>query len=754
MKNFDETLPVSRPDRRNFLRQTALGGGGLVLGFYLDGATAQEMIARPGRARTSGSDFRPNAFITISPDGVVTLISKQPEIGQGIKTSLPMVIAEELEVDWKDVRIVQGDLNPAYGGQSAGGSTSTPNNYNHFLRLGATARTMLVQAAAQTWNLPLAECVAAHSAVHHRPSQRRLSYGELAAKAATLDIPPEAQVQLKDAKDYQLLGQRIGGVDNLALVTGAPLFGIDVRLPGMLYAVYEKCPAFGGKVRSANLAAVKALAGVVDAFVIEGTSHLNGLMPGVAIVAESTWAAFSARRQLKVTWDEGAVANESWDGFVAQAQALSKKPGSVALRKDGDPAAAFAAAAKTLDAAYSYPFISHASIEPQNCTAWFKDGAMEIWAPTQNPAAGQNLVASTLGLAKEKITLHITRSGGGFGRRLSADYIVEAAAIAQRVAAPVKLTWSREDDLRHDHYRAGGFHFLRGALDGQGRLTAWHNHFVTFANRVQRDGQSVLQPGSGASLSGDEFPGRWVANCLLEQTPMECGIPMGPWRAPGSNVFAWVFHSFIDELAHAAARDPLEFRLELLGHKDIVPGSGERGVPYNVARMRKVLQEVALKAEWGRKKWPRGQGQGMAFHFSHRGYIAEVAEVTVSKAGELKVDRVVVVSDIGAQIVNLSGAENQVQGSVIDGLGTLMFAELDIQRGRIVQRNFTDYPMLGITDAPTRIDVHFLKTNEPVTGLGEPALPPLAPAVCNAIFAATGQRVRQLPLSRADLRWS
>ena len=754
MKNFDETLPVSRPDRRNFLRQTALGGGGLVLGFYLDGATAQEMIARPGRARTSGSDFRPNAFITISPDGVVTLISKQPEIGQGIKTSLPMVIAEELEVDWKDVRIVQGDLNPAYGGQSAGGSTSTPNNYNHFLRLGATARTMLVQAAAQTWNLPLAECVAAHSAVHHRPSQRRLSYGELAAKAATLDIPPEAQVQLKDAKDYQLLGQRIGGVDNLALVTGAPLFGIDVRLPGMLHAVYEKCPAFGGKVRSANLAAVKALAGVVDAFVIEGTSHLNGLMPGVAIVAESTWAAFSARRQLKVTWDEGAVANESWDGFVAQAQALSKKPGSVALRKDGDPAAAFAAAAKTLDAAYSYPFISHASIEPQNCTAWFKDGAMEIWAPTQNPAAGQNLVASTLGLAKEKITLHITRSGGGFGRRLSADYIVEAAAIAQRVAAPVKLTWSREDDLRHDHYRAGGFHFLRGALDGQGRLTAWHNHFVTFANRVQRDGQSVLQPGSGASLSGDEFPGRWVANCLLEQTPMECGIPMGPWRAPGSNVFAWVFHSFIDELAHAAARDPLEFRLELLGHKDIVPGSGERGVPYNVARMRKVLQEVALKAEWGRKKWPRGQGQGMAFHFSHRGYIAEVAEVTVSKAGELKVDRVVVVSDIGAQIVNLSGAENQVQGSVIDGLGTLMFAELDIQRGRIVQRNFTDYPMLGITDAPTRIDVHFLKTNEPVTGLGEPALPPLAPAVCNAIFAATGQRVRQLPLSRADLRWS
>jgi isoquinoline 1-oxidoreductase beta subunit len=516
MNHLDQTeLALTQPDRRAFLRRSALGGGGLVLGLYLQSATAQNMIVKPARATTSGNEFQPNAFIRISPEGVVTLVSKQPEIGQGIKTSLPMVIAEELEVDWKDVRIVQGDLNPAYGGQSAGGSTSTPNNYNNFLRLGATARTMLVQAAAQLWNLPLNECVAANSAVHHAPSKRRLSYGELAAKAATLPLPPEALVKLKDPKDYKLLGQRIGGVDNGAVVSGKPLFGIDVRLPGMLYAVYEKCPAFGGKVISANLAAIKALPGVVDAFVIDGTTNLNGLMPGVAIVAQSTWAAFSARRQLKVNWDEGTVASESWDGFLAQANALAKKSGSALLRKDGDPAAAFAAAAKTVEAAYSYPFISHASIEPQNCTASFKDGTLEIWAPTQNPASGQNLVASTLGLAKEKITLHITRSGGGFGRRLSSDYIVEAAAIAQRVAAPVKLTWSREDDLRHDHYRAGGFHFLRGAIDGKGRLTAWHNHFVTFANRVLRDGQSVLQPGSGASLSGDEFPGRWVANCLL-----------------------------------------------------------------------------------------------------------------------------------------------------------------------------------------------------------------------------------------------
>jgi len=749
---------MSRSPQLN--RRRFLASSGLLLGLRFATATEAAQVV-PADAQ-GNSEFRPNAFIRIAPSGRVTLVSKQPEIGQGIKTSLPMVIAEELGVAWRDVHIIQGDLDPAYGNQSAGGSTSTPTNYNNFLLLGATARSLLVSAAAQTWGVAASECRAENSAVLHPASGRKLGYGQLAAKAASLPLPESGTVKLKNPKDYQLLGRRIGGVDNAAIVSGQPLFGIDIKLPGMLYAVFEKCPAFGGKVIRANLAAIRALPGVRDAFVIEGGrggaagGDLRGLLPGVAIVAESTWAAFSARKQLQVEWDEGPVAQQSWAGFKAQAETLAKQAGREQLRRDGDVRQALAAATKTVEAAYSYPFISHASFEPQNCTAWWKpeSGELELWAPTQNPAAGQNLVASTLGLAKEKISLHITRSGGGFGRRLSADYIVEAAAIAQKVKAPVKLTWSREDDLRHDHFRPGGFHFLRGGVDAAGKLTAWHNHFVTFANRVEREGQSVLVPGSGASLSGDEFPGRWAANCLLEQTALECGIPMGPWRAPGSCVFAWVFHSFIDELAHAAGRDPLDFRLELLGQRDIVPASNERGLPYNVGRMRAVLQEVALKSGWGQKKFLRGQGAGLAFHFSHRGYIAEVAEVTVSKAGELRVDRVVVVSDIGSQIVNLSGAENQVQGSVIDGLGTLMHAELDIQRGRIVQSNFGDYPLIRIADTPPKIEVHFLRSEQPVTGLGEPALPPLAPAVCNAIFAATGKRVRQMPLARADLSWA
>ena len=747
-------MTLASTSRRGFLRAGAAGGA------FLIGMSAQGVLAAVSdtKAGAASPDFVPNAFIRIARDGSVTLISKQPEIGQGIKTSLPMVIAEELDVAWESVRVVQGDLNlEAYGSQGAGGSNSTPNNYENFRRLGATARAVLVQAAAQAWKAPAGECTTDGGHVLHAASKRRLAYGGLVEAAARLPLPDAASVAVKDPSTFKLLGKRIGGVDNPAIVSGKPLFGIDVQLPGMLHAQYVKCPVFGGKPLRANLDAVRALPGVKDAFIIEGTSNLNGLRPGVAIVATSTWAAIRARRALEVTWDEGGAAKHSWADFTAQAKAAASQPGATVLRKDGDVAAALKGAARTVEAAYSYPFISHASMEPQNCTAWIKpDGALELWAPTQNPNAGQALVSGTCGIPKEKITMHIIRSGGGFGRRLSSDFIVEATAIAQRMKdkAPVKLTWTREDDLQHDHFRPGGFHFLRGGVDKAGKVVGWHNHFVTFANRVEQDGKSTLRPGSGGSLSPDEFPGRWLANCQLEQTALECSVPMGPWRAPGSCVFAWAFHSFIDELAHAGGRDPLAFRLELLGDKDIVAPSVERGQPYNVARMRAVLQTAADKAGWGKKKLARGQGQGIAFHFSHRGYVAQVAEVTVSKDGKVKVDRVVVASDVGPTIINLSGAENQVEGSVIDGLSTLMFPELNLENGRIVQSNFHDYQLLRIGDAPAKIEMHFVKSDQPVTGLGEPPLPPLAPAVCNAIFAATGKRVRELPLSKADLSWS
>jgi isoquinoline 1-oxidoreductase beta subunit len=740
------TSTLSRPiDRRDFLKFSGLAGGGLVLGFYLrsPGSAGAAEIVMPA----TGAEFKPNAFIRIAPNGVVTLVSKQPEIGQGIKTSLPMIIAEELEVKWKDVVIVQGDLDPIYGSQGAGGSRSTPTNYNDFHKLGATARTMLVTAAAQTWGVPVAECRASDSAVHHIPTDRTLKYGDLVAKASALPLPDAATVRLKDPKDYKLLGTRISGVDNPKIVTGRPLFGIDTKLPGMLYAVYEKCPVFGGKVISANLDAIKALPGVRDAFIIEGTSNLTGLMPGVAIVADSTWAAFSARKQLKVTWDEGKYANDSWDAFSAKAVEIAKNPGAAVIHKDGDVAAAMAGAAKTIEAAYSYPFISHTSIEPQNCTAQFKDGAFEIWAPTQNPGAGQSAIVNLFKIPKEKVAVHLTRSGGGFGRRLSTDYIVEVAAIAQKVNGPVKLTWNREDDMHHDHYRPGGFHFLKGGIDAAGKVVAWQNHFVTFGTLSPGRGDDTamaLRPVS--ALDADQFPSRFLPNYLAEQTMMECNIPTGPMRAPNNNVFSFVMQSFIDELAYAAGRDPLELRLELLSQK--------MGGAYDAGRMTGVVKLVAEKAGWNPKSFPRGKGQGMSFHFSHSGYIAQVAEVTVSQDGQIKVDRFVCACDIGQQIVNLSGAENQVQGSIVDGLGIALFQELNIERGRMVQGNFNEYTMIRMPDAPPKIEVHFLSTNNPTTGLGEPCIPPVAPALGNAIFAATGKRVRQFPFSRADLRWT
>ncbi len=731
-----ENLPTrSALDRRDFLRLSALAGGGLVLGSFLKFAGTTE-AAEISKTAPQG-DFTPSAFIRLGLDGSITLIAPRPDSGQGIKTSLPMILAEELEVPWTAVTVQMGDLNAAYGSQTSGGSTSTPTFYLQLRQLGTAARLMLIDAAAQTWGVPSSECFAEAAHVHHRASGKSIPYRDLVARAAALPVPEAKSVVLKDPKDFKLLGQRVSGVDNGKIVTGQSLYGIDFKLPGLVYAVFEKCPVFGGKVVSANLDRIKALPGIKDAFILEGTSDIRGLVPGVAILADSTWSAFSARRQLKVTWDEGSHANDSWAQFTVEAQKMAAEGKGKVIRQDGDIDKAFASASKVVEAAYSYPFISHANLEPQNCTAHVTGDRAEIWAPTQNPSAGAGIIASTLGIPKENIIFHILRSGGGFGRRLSADFVIEAAAIAQKAGVPVKLTWSREDDLRHDHYRPGGFHFLKGAVDFAGKISAWRNHSVFF----------------GGGLSPDEFPNRFVPNLLGLSSTIENGVPMGPWRAPGSCVFAFVYQSFIDELAHAAGRDPLAVRLELLGDKDEVPGTGERGQPYNAARMKGVVKLVAEKAGWG-KKLPRGQGQGLAFHFSHRGYIAQVAEVTVSPAGDLKVDRVVCAADVGSQIVNLSGAENQVQGSIVDGLSAAWRQELNIERGRIVEGNFAEYQLLRSTDAPRKIEIHFLKSDNPPTGLGEPVLPPLAPAVANAIFAATGKRIRQLPFSKTDLSWS
>jgi isoquinoline 1-oxidoreductase subunit beta len=714
--------------RRTFLKLTGYVGGGLVLAFYVG--------ERSTALANGGEVFAPNAFLRIAPDGQVTIFSKGPEIGQGIKTAFPMIVAEELDADWSKVRVEQAAVNPAvYGRQSAGGSRSIPMGWEQLRRAGATGRAMLVSAAAKEWGVGEPECFTENGAVVHKQSGRKLGYGELAVKAAALPVPDEKTLQLKDRKDFKLLGKRITGVDNQLVVTGKPLFGIDQVVPGMQYAVFEKCPAVGGKVSEANLDEIKKLPGVTNAFVVEGTGKPTEVMPGVAILANSTWAAISARRQLKVTWDESTASKDSWTSAAAEAQKLAKQAGPDALKSSGDVDAAFTNA-KVVEAFYTYPFVSHAPLEPQNCTASFKDGAVEIWAPTQTPDAALGLVSTVLGIPREKVTIHQTRVGGGFGRRLMNDYMCEAAAISKQAGVPVKLQWTREDDMQHDFFRVGGFHSFKGGVDQAGKLVAFQDHFITFT----QDGQ---RPTSGGDLSPEEFPTLLVPNVRLTQTKMPLKIPTGPWRAPRSCAVAFAVQSFLHECSVAANRDHLQFLLDLMGEPRWLQQGNEFSL--NTGRAAAVIKLAAEKAGWGRTL-PKGRGLGLAFHFSHAGHFAEVAEVSVDANRKLTLHRVTVAGDVGP-IVNLSGAENQVEGSIVDGYSTALGLQISIENGRIQETNFDRYPLLRIAHAP-QIDVHFIQSEFPPTGVGEPALPPIAPAICNAIFAATGQRVRTLPLSK------
>lgn len=712
-------------DRRHFLKITSLAGGGLVVGTYLGWdniAAGAEAPAVPTR------DFTPNAFIRIAPNGAITLVAPNSEMGQGAKTALPMIVAEELDVAWAQVSVVQGDLDPALGRQFAVGSSSTPGNFMPLRQAGATARALLVAAAAQTWNVPASECTTAEGAVTHAASKRRATFGELAATAATLPAP--TGVALKDPKDFKLIGTRVGGVDNAKIVRGAPLFGLDQKLPGMVYATYTKCPVFGGKVGSANLDAIKARPGVRDAFVLDG---IPGLPSGVAILADSTWNAFSATKALRVQWDEGANANLSSDEMAKQADELGH-----AGARSGD----LPAGAKPVDAVYHYPFLAHATLEPQNCTARFKDGVMEMWVPTQIPATGQGLVTRGLGLASKDVVVHVTRLGGGFGRRGSNEFSIEAAAIAKRLeGTPVKLTWLREQDFAHDNYRSNGWHHFQAGVDPAGKVVALHDSFVK------------MQGGPGDMNAGG-FPFTAIPGATVKSSKLPGGVPTGYWRAPGDNGNTWATQSFVDELAHAAGKDPLAFTLDLLATMP-AGGSGGRGRGgggFDAAKMTNVLKLATEKAGWGKAK-PRGQGQGLAITHTNNAYVAIVADVTVSQAGELTVDKLTAVVDAGT-IINLSAAESQVQGAMLDGLSAAWFQRLTIQRGAAAETNFDAYPMLRTSQAPRVAEVHFVKSSAPPTGLGEPGLPAAAPAVCNAIFAATGKRIRTLPFASENLKWS
>ncbi len=717
------TFRAVKLDRRSFLKATGLAGGGLVLAFSM---------GREARAAASTGEFAPNAFLRISRKGVITIYNKGPEIGQGIKTAFPLIIAEELDAKWSDVEVLQAPVNPSvYGRQSAGGSRSIPDSWDQLRRAGAVARSMLVSAAAASWKVPVSELTTRDSAVWH--GTKSLAYGALATRAAALPVPDAESVKLKERSEYRLLGRSYTGVDNRQVVTGAPLFGIDQQLPGMKFAIYQRCPATGGKVRSANLDEVKSLPGVRDAFVVEGNGKTTEIMPGVAIVADTTWAALEAQKKLRVDWDESTASKDSWSDLVARAADAAKLPaGEKMIANVGAVDDALKGAAKTVSAYYTYPFVSHAPLEPQNCTAWSHDGIIEFWSPTQTADRALETAAGALGITVDKVKINQTRVGGGFGRRLMNDYMCEAGVIAQRFDGPVKLIWTREQDLAHDFYRAGGFHALTGGVDAQGKLIAWRNHFVSFTH----DGKV---PSSGADWAANQFPGLSVPNYQLSNTLLPIETPTGPWRAPRSCSVAWVIQGFLHELAVAAGRDHREFLLDVLGEPRLLEGG------LNTGRAASVIRLACEKAGWG-KKLPQGHGLGLAFHFSHSGHFAEVAEVSVDKDKRIRLHRMVVAGDIGP-IVNMSGAANQCEGGVVDGFSTMLGLEITMENGRVQQSNFHQYPLLRMANHP-RVEVHFIQSEHPPTGVGEPALPPVAPAITNAIYAACGHRVRTLPLTR------
>ena len=725
-----DALLAERPSRRAFLKLSALAGGG----FALQSLLPTELLAADAPASAALS-----AFVSITPDGAITIMSKNPEIGQGMSTTLPMIIADELDADWSKVTVRQADANAAlYGQQGAGGSTAVPTNWMPMRQVGATARDLLVRAAAAEWGVPAGELTTAKGVITHKASGRSAGYGTFASKAATLTLTPADQLKLKDPSQFTLIGKPMGGTFSDRIVRGEPIYGVDTRVPGMLYAVYERSPVIGARLKQADVSEVLKQPGIRHAFAVTGNGNPSELMDGVAIVATHWWLAHDARKALKAEWDEQSGKGHSSTLYAAQAKQLLDKAPAKDIRRDGDLAAARASAKRHVAAHYSYPFLHHVPMEPQNCTALYQDGKLTFWAPTQQPQGGAAIVARVLEVDPKNVTVHMTRSGGGFGRRLINDFMVQAGAIAKRVpGTPVQLIMSREEDTAHGFYRPGGWHAFEAFLDENGKVIGFSNHLVGFST----NGQTVR----GGEMNAGEFPAGLVDNLLLGHTVMETMIPTGPLRAPRSNAIAFASQSFLDEVARAGKRDLPTLMLELLSKPPAAPPAGQppaRGMMNN-DRARAVIEKVVAMSNWKARR-PKGTGKGLAFYYSHAGYFAEVVEVKMVD-GQVTVPRVWVAGDVGKHIVNPSGALNQVRGSVIDGIGSALGQAMTFVDGKAQQTNFHQF-LVARHDMSPQIDVEFVLTENPPTGLGEPALPPVLPALANAIFDATGKRIRSLPV--------
>jgi isoquinoline 1-oxidoreductase beta subunit len=677
-------------------------------------------------------------------------------MGQGVRTNLPMIVAEELSCDWNKVKVVQADLDAKYGEQLTGGSLSTRTSYTNLRKAGAAAREMLVSAAAGEWQVERTECRAENSVVLHAATKRTLTYGQLTERASAL-LPP-ADPPLKNSADFKLIGKPARRTDTPQKVNGSATFGLDVRVPGMLFASVERSPVYGGAPRSFNADEVKSAAPVRAVLELKsahlthqfgetsGPGSRNYSCAGVAVVADSTWAAIAARKLLKVEWNEPPAASETTASLREQMHRFASAPGAV-IRSDGDFDKAHAAADKRIEAVYEVPFLAHATMEPVNCTAHVRGDFCELWAPTQIPGAARASVASALGIPRENVKVHVTFIGGGFGRRLIQDYAVEAALISRDAGAPVQVVWSREDDIRHDFYRPAACHIMEAGLDSRGQLISWRHRGCSPSIETFYNGTGI-SPSAAAQVDSLDFPALFVPHFRLEFTVAESGMPLGYWRSVDSSGNQFALSSFFDEAAHAAGRDPLEFLLATFGSARKI--SLRNNETFDVGRRRAVVELAAEKSGW-HKALARGRGRGIAASFGWGSYVAHVAEITChAKTGAIRIDRVVCAVDCGTAI-NPLGIEAQMEGAINFGLAATLKSAITVEGGRIQQSNFHDYEVLRMSDAPPIVEVYIVPSTEPPGGCGEPGVPSVAPAVGNAIFAATGKRVRRLPIRPADL---
>jgi isoquinoline 1-oxidoreductase beta subunit len=699
--------------RREFVAGGVAAGVGLVVGFYLP----------HNLSSLRAQEFSPNAYLRISPDNKVTIVVARSEMGQGVRTALPMILAEELEADWKQIEIEQAGASTLFGDQGTGGSASIRTTWDPMRKAGAAAREMLISAAALTWNVPRSVCTAENSRIKHAASGRSLSYGELASKASTLPIPTD--VALKQSKDYKIVGQRLPRLDSPDKVKGAAVFGIDFRLPGMKFAVLSRCPTIGGKASAFDDKESKKISGVSYVGKINDAA--------VAVVADSVWSAMEGRRVLNVTWDDGPNKDLNIATVMASLKAATSKKGA-SLYAAGDPAKA---AGRRVSAEYELPFMAHAPMEPGNCTAFHQGTKCELWAPTQVPQDCRDSVAPAIGLDPDQVKVNVTLMGGGFGRRLEHDYAVEAALVSKAINAPVKVIWTREDDMRFSTYRPASLHQLTAAVDGSGFPIALTHRIISPSISGQK-GQPT--PGNvDPDLPDEAGPVYGIPNYSVEYLMSETPVPLGWMRSVYALQAAFALESFIDELAVSAGKDPLQYRLHLLAKDQDLQYFT---TTWHTARMRGVLQLAAEKAGWD-KPLLAGRYRGVACFGCFASYMAEVVEISMEN-NQPRVHRVVAAVDCG-QIVNPSILEQQIQGGIVYALGNALRAKITIEKGRVVQGNFDDYAPVRMSETPA-VEVYAVPSTEAPTGIGEPSVPPLAPALCNAIYAATKKRIRALPI--------